>query len=105
MLRLNSQSQQYDGFTPWVRVPGRTPKMPSGAAYIPIFLRFREPEGPAGDTDTSSAFETEGLRKHLTGEIFPMGFNLSLNHRVRDMEKRRILVMENCLFLPKGRRK
>ena len=40
-LHLNSQVQQYDGFTPGQRLFGRTPKLPIGAAGSPNF-RFHE---------------------------------------------------------------
>ena len=47
-LHLNSQVQQYDGFTPGHRVFGRTPKLPIGAAGNPNFriLRSQLPPQP-----------------------------------------------------------
>ena len=43
MMRLNSQVQQYDGFTPGQRFLGRTPKLPIGAVGNPFskILRTR----------------------------------------------------------------
>ena len=43
MLRLNSQVPRYDGFTPAQRVPGRTPKMPTGAVGNPFRDDFENP--------------------------------------------------------------
>ena len=42
-LHLNSQVQQYDGFTPGQRVFGRTPKLPIGTAGNPNFSDFMKP--------------------------------------------------------------
>ena len=51
MMRLNSQVQQYGGFTPGPRVFGRTPKLPTGAVGIPFFEDFTNPvDAPAAKT-------------------------------------------------------
>ena len=44
-LRLNSQAQQYGGFTPGQRVTGRTPKLPIGAVGNPNFADSMNPAG------------------------------------------------------------
>ena len=51
MMRLNSQVQQYDGFTPGERVFGRARKLPIGAFGNPFFEYFMNPlEAPAEKT-------------------------------------------------------
>ena len=42
-MHLNSQVQQYGGFTPGGRVFGRTPKLPIEAAGNPFFEDFMNP--------------------------------------------------------------
>ena len=42
-LHLNSQVQQYDGFTSGQRVFGRTPKLPIGKVGNPNFADFVNP--------------------------------------------------------------
>ena len=49
MMRLNSQVRQFDGFTPWKMVFGRTQKMPIGTACTPHFGDFMNPKGVKND--------------------------------------------------------
>ena len=51
MMHLNSQVQQYDGFTPAQLVFGRTPKLPIGTIGNPFFEDFMNPaEAPTAET-------------------------------------------------------
>ena len=60
MMHLNSQVQQYDGFTPGQRVFDRTPKLPIGAIGNPFCEDFTNPvDAPTAKTQnlTSAIYE------------------------------------------------
>ena len=84
MMHMNSQVQQYDGFTPGQRVFGRTPKLPIGSIDNPFFGDFTNPaEAPATKTQnlTSAIYE---IRQASLKADFQNKLNTALIRRVRN---------------------
>ena len=86
MLHLCPQSQQYDGFTPGQRVPGRTPKMPIGVTGDPSPCDFMNP----ADTPVAPTHQVRVELREMQQASLKIGFggkfNMTLNQRVREME-------------------
>ena len=64
-LHLNSQVQQYDGFTPGQRVFGRAPKLPIGTVGNPNFSDFMKPVTPPTAKTLSLLNTIFKYEKHL----------------------------------------
>ena len=86
MLQLNSQVQEYDGFTPVRRVSGRAPKMAIGSVDNPFFNDFTNPEdSPVAQTHQVLA-KLRDIRKSSLEIDFNEKFNRTLNRLAQDMQ-------------------
>ena len=84
MMRMDSQVQQDDGFTPGQRVFGRAPKFPICAIDNPFFEDFTNPvAAPATKTQNliSAIYE---IRQASSEEDFQNKMNSALIRRVRN---------------------
>ena len=83
MMHLNSQAQQFGGFTPGQRVFGRTPKMPTGAVSNPHFTDFMNPK----DARTTKTHHLLGIIHQIRQASSTADFNgkltLRINRRLR----------------------
>ena len=68
-LQLNSQGQQYGGFTPGHRVFGRTQKLPIGTAGNPNFTDFVNPTAAPAAKSLSLINTISKYEKHLRNRI------------------------------------
>ena len=104
MMHMNSQVQQYGGFTPGQRVFGRTPKLPIGATDNPFFEDFMNPaEAPATEKRNSIVAIYE-IRQASLKEDFRSKLNTTPIRRVRDTENEEFFMGRAVYFIASNRK-
>ena len=102
-MRLYSQAQQYDGFTPRQRVFGRTPKLPIWEIDNPFFEDFTNPaEAPATKTQWFLSVIRQ-IRQASLNADFSNKLNTALTRMVR-IKIRGILFSWNGFFISANRK-
>ena len=91
-LRLNSQLQQYDGFTPGQRVFGGTPKLPIGTVDNPNFNDCMNPKTAPTTKSMSLLHTIFQIRRASLEADFSGKINVCLSTRLRSQK-----IEEFCL--------
>ena len=97
-LHLNSQVQQYDGFTPGQRVFGRKPKLPIGAAGNPNFTDFANPIVAQAAKSLSLVNTIPQIRKASLEADFNGEMQLCLERRVRNIKTEEFCLGQTVFF-------
>ena len=102
-MRLNSQVQQFGGFAPGKRVPGRTPKMPIGEIGNPLFGDFTNPpEAPV--TKTHGLLSAIRKIRHASlNADFSNKMNMALTRMVRSNKSDGFFLEETVFFMSANR--
>ena len=104
-MRLNSQVQQYDGFTPGKRVFWRGPKLPIGAVGNPFFEYFMNPaDAPTAETQNLISMIFEIRQAPLTSD-FRNKLDAAFIRRVGNAKKRGYLIGKTVFFRGANRKK
>ena len=98
-LHLNSQVQQYDGFTPGQRVFGRTPKLPIGAADNPNFTDFANPTTAPTAESLNLINTIFQIRKASSEADFNGKMQLCLERRIRNIKTEEFCLGQTVFFL------
>ena len=104
-MRLNSQVQQYGGFTPWERVFGRAPKLPIGAVGNPFFEDFmNSSDAPTTKTHNliSALFK---IRQEPISADFQSKVDTALFRMVRNAKAEECFFSGNGFFIASNRKK
>ena len=97
MMLLNSQVEQFGGFTHGQSVFGRTPKMPIGAVGNPHFEDYTNPVGePTAETHHLLGAIQQIRQASLTA-YFSGILDLALRKRIRESENREFLLGQALL--------